>query len=338
MAAAAVVNGMSRRGGRSLSARERRDVRWALTLKPDAYTHAVDVHGVYIVYRHQARPQPPTQPTRQQVEEKEDVKMDDGDRPTRKTRKEGVARKAKKEERFQAWRRKRIFFDALPVVGEWMRQQQHMREVREAAEAAAAAARAEREQALAKALHDCRIATEEAARARRRADAETARHFNRESDLKRDLSMWKARAEGRFDERDCAWLAQQQRQQQHQPPRAQPDRSGGIGGAMDDERVAGPKRPCEPSSPSSTASEAGASAAGSSGTVGGKGPPTKKSLFRDEATAKEERALLEEASYALASKGSWRGKGKGHASAGKGGGRGRGDAPEPPPSPGPARY
>ena len=96
---------------------------------------------------------------------------------------------------------------------------------------------------------------------------------------------------------------------------------------MDDERVAGPKRPCEPSSPSGAASEAGASEASSSGWA-----PPRKSLFRGKAAAKGERMLLEAASDALAAKGGWRGKGKGHAR-GKGGGRGRGDASEPPPSP-----
>ena len=67
----------------------------------------------------------------------------------------------------------------------------------------------------------------------------------------------------------------------------------------------------------------------------GKGPPAKKSLFRGEATAKEERALLEDASHALAAKGSSRGKGYVWRT-GKGGGRGRGDAFEPPPAP--SRY
>ena len=66
-------------------------------------------------------------------------------------------------------------------------------------------------------------------------------------------------------------------------------------------------------------------------------PSAKKTLFRGEAAAKDERALLMEASDALAAKGSGRGKGKGHVG-GKGGGRGRGDAPEPPPPPWPARY
>ena len=55
-AVGAVVTGLSRRGGRPLSWRERRDVRWALTLKPADHAHAVDVHGVYVVFRREGHP------------------------------------------------------------------------------------------------------------------------------------------------------------------------------------------------------------------------------------------------------------------------------------------
>ena len=101
-----------------------------------------------------------------------------------------------------------------------------------------------------------------------------------------------------------------------------------MGDAMDDERA--PKRVLgSPSASSATSVGARCSADGT--------PSAKKTLFRGEAAAKDERALLMEASDALAAKGSGRGKGKGHVG-GKGGGRGRGDAPEPPPPPWPARY
>ena len=114
----AVATGLSRRGGRPLGAGERRDVRWALTLQPDTHTHAVDVHGVYVVYRHEGRHDPKEQPTRQHKGEA-DKAMDVADKPKRAQRKESEARKAKKEERFQAklWMWKLL--EVLPIVGEF---------------------------------------------------------------------------------------------------------------------------------------------------------------------------------------------------------------------------
>ena len=39
------------------------DVRWALTIEPSAHTHAVDIHGVYEVYRQSSRLESAMHPT-----------------------------------------------------------------------------------------------------------------------------------------------------------------------------------------------------------------------------------------------------------------------------------
>ena len=82
---AATTTGMSRRRGRQLSKRERRDVRWALDQQPAGNVHAMDVHGVYVVFHHGRHHEPTTQPTRPQ-QRGEDVAMHDTQRRRRRKR------------------------------------------------------------------------------------------------------------------------------------------------------------------------------------------------------------------------------------------------------------
>ena len=114
--------GLSRRRDRPLSARERRDVRWALNLDPGTHAHGIDVHGVYITFRHAGRSEL-AQPTRQQSAELDrGAKRDNADKPKRR-RRESEARKAAKDERWQAKVLKRKLLAVLPLVGEWARRQ-----------------------------------------------------------------------------------------------------------------------------------------------------------------------------------------------------------------------
>ena len=184
--AAATVTGSSRRGGRPLSAGERRDVRWALTLEPSTHTHAVDVHGVYVVYRHTGRQEPVQQPKRQpRSNGDEDVAMAN-DEPKRKPRRrESAARMAKKEARFQDKVKKWAFLSVMPHVGAWIRREQQQREC----EATAAAAAAARYEARERQLKGEKLALERAlAHAQQQAE-----------EMHGEARRWRARAEGRDD-------------------------------------------------------------------------------------------------------------------------------------------
>ena len=292
---------VSRRGGRGLSRSERRDVRWALTLEPGPHAKAIDVHGTYVVYRES---QLGKQPMRRQQGGEDGERMD-VDKPKRK-RHESAARFAKKDERWQAKVRKRLFFQALPVVGTWARQQRQLREVRDVA-AAAAAAHMASEQQLQRANmaleRQLAAAREEAVRADRAAEAATrnaARAQQRIDEIFGEIARWKRRAEGQ----DQAW-----RQRMAPQP-------------MDDERA--PKRAPSPShSVASGGSHKSASSHDDTRSAGGTPPAKKAHSGCGDVAAMEERMLLEGASDVMAAKGSARGKGKGWS--GKGGG-GRGGA------------
>ena len=301
--AQAGTTGMSRRCGRQLSKSERRDVRWALEQAPAGNAHAIDIHGVYVVYGHRGRLTEPTVQPAWRQESGKDVTMHDVTKRRRK-RNESAARQRKKDERWEAKVRRRQFFAMLPIVGTWARQQWQLREVREAATAAAIIAHTARERQLEAEKIDLErqlaAVREEAARAAEAASREATRARQRIDEIFGEVARWKRRAEGQ----DQAW-----RQRMQATP-------------MDDERA--PKRAPSPShSVASGGSHKSASSHDDTRSAGGTPPAKKAHSGCGDVAAMEERMLLEDASDVMAAKGSARGKGKGWS--GKGGG-GRGGA------------
>ena len=291
---------MSRRRGRQLSKSERRDVRWALEQAPAGNVRAMDVHGVYVVYNHHSHKiETKSQPVEQRGSG-EDVDMRNV-QPRRRKRRESEARLRKKDERWHAKMRKRQLLEVLPIVGAWARQQQ-LREVRDAAAVATARQRRLVDEKLGL-ERELAAAHEERRRLEARARAEEiarARAEDRVEEAWAQVARWKRRAERRDSEQA----------EMQQPAR------------MDDERA--PKRATSPaSSTSSGVREPGT-------------PPAKRGHHPREDVRAGQRRLLEEASEALAAKGSGRGKGKG-GGASRGGRSdwedgGRGGA-QPPPRP-----